>query len=137
MRDLLEAAVRAAREAGADDVEVSHAGRDLGTTRFAGSRLTQAGTVVESTTRVRVARGGRIGSATTSGLDAGSLAEAARRAAAGAAVSPVAEGFPGFARPDERRAAGATGVAGRRARAGPPSAPRCCAASSRAPSGTG
>jgi predicted Zn-dependent protease len=112
MLELLATAIEAARAAGADDVEVSHGGRDLGMTRFAGSRLTQAGSVVESTTRVRVARGGRLGSATTSGLDREALAEAARRAAASAEHSPVSASFPGFARPDPTPPAGATGVAG-------------------------
>jgi len=113
MLDLLEGAIAAGRAAGADDVEVSHGARDLGMTRFAGSRLTQAGTVVETTTRVRVARGRRVGSATTSGLDPEALAETARRAAANAEHSPETESFPGFARPDDTKAAGATGVAAR------------------------
>ncbi len=94
----LEAAVRAARQAGADDVEVSHEGKILGTTRFGCSRITQAGAMVERQTRVRVALGERVGAARTSGLDPAALAEAARQALDAARLSPPQPGFPGFGR---------------------------------------
>src|SRR5262249_11943412 len=73
---------------GADDVELSHAGATWGMSRFAGSTLTQAGVVEERTTRVRIAIGGRVGAATTSGMDGESLDEAAGRAAAAARLGP-------------------------------------------------
>ena len=61
----LEEAVRAAREAGAGEAEVSFAGRTLGTSRFANSGLTQAGVIIEEQTRVRVALGARLGAYAT------------------------------------------------------------------------
>ena len=67
----LERAVRAARAAGADEVEISHGGELAGVTRFANSTFTQAGEVVDRLTRVRVAvDGGRVGAVVTSALDA-------------------------------------------------------------------
>ena len=97
----LEDAVAAARRLGASDVEVSHFARTLGTARFANSTVTQSGVIEERTTRVRVAVGERIGAATTSGLDAEALAEAAAQALEAARGSPATTGFRGFARPDE------------------------------------
>jgi PmbA protein len=111
--ELLHETLDAARAAGADDAEVSHAARDLGMTRFATSRLTQAGVVVERTTRVRVAVGRRVGAATTSAATREALAEAARRALDNARQSPADPTFDGFARAGDARApAGATGVYG-------------------------
>lgn len=102
MSDLLDAlheGLRAAREHGASDAEVSAESRTLGTTRFANSYVTQAAVIVEQRARVRVALGRRLGSATTSGLDRDALADAALRATQAARVSPEQEGFGGFARP--------------------------------------
>lgn len=111
MLEILHETARAALAAGADDAEVSHAGRHLGATRFANSRLTQAGVIVESTTRVRVAVGQRVGAATTSEATREALAEAARRAVDNARQSPADEAWRGFARAGDARApAGATGV---------------------------
>src|SRR5262249_35832057 len=98
MIELLQHAVTAAKAAGATDVEVSHAGRTLGAARFANSYVTQSGIVVERATRVRAAVGQRIGAATTTGADAGALAEAARQAVRAAGHSPEQPKFPGFAR---------------------------------------
>jgi predicted Zn-dependent protease len=119
----LAPALRAARAAGADDVEVTSEERELGATRFANSYPTQAGSIVERTTRVRAALGQRLGAATTSGLDAAALAEAARRAVENAAKGPPAPHFRGFGRGATAGAArvpaGATGVAAATAAFGP------------------
>jgi len=98
--DSLAGAVAAARRLGASDVEVSHAARTLGMARFANSTITQSGVVDERLTRVRVAVGEQIGAATTSGLDAGALEDAAAQALEAARMSPASHGFAGFARPD-------------------------------------
>src|SRR5262245_25818125 len=103
--DLLAEAVKAARAAGADDVEVSHFGERAGVTRFAHSACTQAGVVEDRITRVRVALGGaggaRVASAITSALDPEGLAGAAEEALALARHRPEDELFAGFARPAE------------------------------------
>jgi predicted Zn-dependent protease len=97
--NLLGDTVRAARAAGASDVEVSAQTRTLGTTRFAGSALTQAGVIVEQQTRVRVAIGTRLGAASTSGLSREDLAQAATRAVENARHGPEQASFTGFALP--------------------------------------
>ena len=93
----LAVAVRAASEAGASDVEVSHRGGTAGISRFANSMLTQAGVIEEPCTRVRVAVGDRIAAAVTDALEPDALVAAAKAAVAIAAHQPATAGFPGFA----------------------------------------
>jgi predicted Zn-dependent protease len=96
--DKLQAAIAAARAAGATDVEVSHAARRLGMARFASSAITTSGVVDERVTRVRAAVGDRVGAATTSGIDAEALAAAAAQAVDAAEHGPSLRDFPGSAR---------------------------------------
>ena len=100
--DLLERLSAAARRAPVDDVELSFAERHLGASRFAASALTQSGVVSEVAARVRVALGGRIGTAITDDLDAAGLDAAVTLAADSARLQPPLPDFPGFARPDRR-----------------------------------
>jgi PmbA protein len=128
---LLHGAVASARDAGADDAEVSLEGGRTGFTRFAGSYFTQAGTVVDPTVRVRVVLSGRVGAAQTSQLDTASLKSAARaalevaRAQVGSA--PPASAFPGFARPDPARPPYAPRFSPATAAAGPDERADACA----------
>lgn len=100
--DLLAGAVRAAREAGADDAEASFAGGTLGVSRFANSTLTQAGVIEEGALRVRVAYGTRVGSACAEEATPAAALTAVRRASELARHQPPGP-FAGFARPDLTR----------------------------------
>ena len=100
---LLQAALAAARAAGATDAEACYEGGALGVTRFANSYVTQAATVLEGRARVRAAVGDRVGAASTSVVDAEGLAEAARLAVEIARHRRPVESFAGFARVDPGR----------------------------------
>ena len=92
--DLLDALERALRRAGGD-VELSlHASRS-GTTRFAGSRVTQSGDVVDQVVQARVAVGKRVGAARVNAVDDAALDRALAEARALAAAMPESE-FGGF-----------------------------------------
>ena len=71
--DALATALRAAQDAGADDVEISYAGTDLYFARFASSRFTQVGTVATDMVRVRALIERRLGAETCGTLDRDSL----------------------------------------------------------------
>jgi predicted Zn-dependent protease len=96
---VLATALRAAREAGAEEAEASYEGGALGVTRFANSYFTQAAEVVEGRARLRVAVGGRLGAAGTTLVDVRGLADAARQAVAIAHHRRAGEPLSGFARP--------------------------------------
>ncbi len=102
--ELLDRTRARAIDRGASDVEISHAGRRLGFSRFAESRLTESGEVHESLTRVRAAVGSRVGTATTTGLDLASLDAAVADALEVAHRRSPSPGFEGFGRPDPSRA---------------------------------
>jgi PmbA protein len=93
----LEAALRAARAAGARAAEASHEGRELETVRFANSTVTGATLVREHQTRIRVLVGDRLGAATTSSLEPAALADAAAQAVAAARLMPPTPELPDFA----------------------------------------
>jgi predicted Zn-dependent protease len=84
----LDAALAAARAAGADDCEVCGVAQESHFVRFASSRFTQVGELETVTVRVRALVDGRLGSMTCDSLAADRLAEAARGAVAAARVMP-------------------------------------------------
>jgi predicted Zn-dependent protease len=73
------------------DGELSYQGTRLGTTRFAGSRVTQSGDVVDEVVQARVALGRRVGAARVNAVDAAALATALERARALAEAMPEGE----------------------------------------------
>ncbi len=76
--------------------ELSYHGGRAGTTRFAGSRVTQTSDVVDQTVQARVALGRRVGAARVNAVDDAALAAALGRARGLAAALPEAE-VAGFA----------------------------------------
>lgn len=93
--DAIDAAVAAALDAGADDVEVSYERVDLSFARFARSRFTQVGAAATTWLRVRALAGGRLGARLSGTLDRDAVVAAARGAVAAARAAPPA--VPGFA----------------------------------------
>ena len=91
---LLEALTAALARAGGDVELSAHASRQ-GTTRFAGSRVTQTGDVEDVIVQARVAVGRRVGAARCNALDEQSLARAIELARELAAAQPESE-FAGF-----------------------------------------
>jgi len=90
---LLDILARTARDPGAhgcDEVELSFEGGHLGTSRLAGSQLTQSGDVVERTLRVRARVGARVGAAST-----GALADLPAAIARAAEAARALADFPG------------------------------------------
>ena len=99
----LELAERAlAAAGGADDVMVTVVTERSLMLRYARSRPTQATAVDDLTVEIAVARGGRVGSASTNATDDEALARCAREAdvaAAAMAHTTGEDGFPGFPAP--------------------------------------
>jgi PmbA protein len=90
---------RAALQAADGDAEaVAHSERS-GLARFAGSEIHQPTLIENVVVTLRVVRGTRSGVATTNKVDAGGLAELARRASAAADSAPEDDSFPGLAPP--------------------------------------
>ena len=79
-------------------------------TRFAGSRIHQNLEQEGINVAIKVATGGRVAAAATSGTDRASLADAVERAIRAAAVRPVDPGWPGVAGPADPAAATAAAV---------------------------
>jgi PmbA protein len=78
------------------EAELSYHGGRTGTTRFAGSRVTQTSDVVDQTVQARVALGRRVGAARVNAVDDAALATALGRARELAAALPETE-LAGFA----------------------------------------
>lgn len=78
------------------DAELSYHGSRAGTTRFAGSRVTQTSDVVDQTVQARVAIGKRVGAARVNAVDDAALAAALARARELATALPASE-VAGFA----------------------------------------
>ena len=97
--DLAEQALRAAE---GDETEVLVHAERSGVARFAGSVVHQPTLIDNAVVRLRVARDGKVGWAATNRVDAGSLAEVARRAGEAADSAKPDPAFPGFAPPAER-----------------------------------
>jgi predicted Zn-dependent protease len=92
--ELIDRLDRAVRRAGGD-VELSvHASRN-GTTRFAGSRVTQTGDVVDQVVQARVAVGRRVGAARVNAVDDAALDRVIAEARTLAAAMPESD-FGGF-----------------------------------------
>jgi predicted Zn-dependent protease len=92
---ILEEALRA----DGGEVELSYLGTRQGATRFAGSRITQSGDVMDHEVQARVAVGRRIGAARTNRVDRDSLQRTINQARALAAAQPEpapSEPFAGF-----------------------------------------
>jgi len=87
--DALATALVAAKDAGADDVEVSYGGGEIGFTRFARSRFTQVGAVTTDVLRVRALVGRRLGAQQCGSLAPDQVAAAARGAVAAARGAPA------------------------------------------------
>ena len=97
MSEWLDAAELALAAAEGDEAEaVVHAERS-GLARFAASEIHQPTLVDNAVVRLRVVRGGRVGSAATNRLTADGLAELARRAAEAADSARPDESFSGLA----------------------------------------
>ncbi len=100
--ELLEA-LEAALRVSDGEVELSAQAGRQGTTRFAGSRVTQTGDVEDVTVQARVRQGASVGAARTNALDADSIARtiaqarAQAQAQASVAGAQSGTGFPGFA----------------------------------------
>jgi PmbA protein len=92
--ELLERLARALARAGGDAELSLHASRS-GTTRFAGSRVTQTGDVVDVVVQARVAVGRRVGAARVNAVDDGALDAVLAQARAIAAAMPESA-FAGF-----------------------------------------
>jgi PmbA protein len=90
--DRLSAAL--ARAGGEAELSV-HASRS-GTTRFAGSRVTQTGDVVDQVVQARVAVGKRVGAARVNAADDATLDRALAQARALAEAMPESDDFSGF-----------------------------------------
>lgn len=90
MSELVERLERALRRAGGDAELSVHASRS-GTTRFAGSRVTQTGDVEDVTVQARVAVGRRVGSARVNAVDDATLDRALAEARALAAAMPESD----------------------------------------------
>jgi predicted Zn-dependent protease len=88
--DLLDRLARALDRFGGDGELSAHSVR-AGTTRFAGSRVTQSSDVVDQTVQARVALGRRIGAVRVGAVDDAALDVALARAKALAAVMPDGE----------------------------------------------
>ena len=88
--ELLDRLARALARAGGE-AELSFHGTTSGTTRFAGSRVTQTGDVVDQVVQARVAVGMRIGAARVNAVDDATLDQALAHARALAAEMPEAE----------------------------------------------
>ncbi|MFN0090454.1 MAG: metallopeptidase TldD-related protein, partial [Acidimicrobiales bacterium] len=99
LAELCRAALREARRH-ADEAEALAVHTAAGLTRFANSFIHQ--NVAEETVslQLRVLRGGRTATASTTRLDAAGLAELATAAAAAANARPVDPSWPGFAPPE-------------------------------------
>ncbi len=93
-------ALAAARDAGADDVELSYTGTTLQFARFASSRFTQVGATTTDALRIRVLCGGRLGSQLTATLDPARIAAAAAAAVEVARLTPPIEVAMSFGQPD-------------------------------------
>jgi predicted Zn-dependent protease len=89
--DILERLERAL-DAFDGEAELSYHGARSGTTRFAGSRVTQSGDVVDQTVQARVAIGRRVGAARVNSVDDAALAAALARAHELAAAMPEGDG---------------------------------------------
>ncbi|MDB4970929.1 MAG: TldD/PmbA family protein [Myxococcales bacterium] len=92
--ELLDRLSRALARAGGD-AELSFHGSRSGTTRFAGSRVTQTGDVIDKVVQARVADGRRVGAARVNAVDDATLDAALARARALAASLPASD-FDGF-----------------------------------------
>lgn len=95
----LEAALIAARQAGAADVEVSYLGTSTEFVRFASSRFTQVGSTVSDALRIRVLADGRLGSQMCATLEPAAVASTAAAAVDVARMSPPLEVPFGFGQP--------------------------------------
>jgi PmbA protein len=91
---LAEAALAAA---GGEEAEAVVQTELSGYARFAGSVVHQPTLIENHVVQLRIAREGRVGSATTNRTSDDALAELARRAAEAVDNAPVDPGFPGFA----------------------------------------
>ncbi len=94
--DALATALATAKDAGADDVEVSYTGGETGFTRFARSRFTQVGAVTTDVLRVRALVGKRLGAQQCGSLDADQVAAVARGAVDTARGAPELDVDLGF-----------------------------------------
>jgi len=99
--DALEVAERAVAAAEADEAEAFVHAERSGLARFAGDEIHQPTLTDNASVQLRVARAGRVGSATTNRLSEEGLRAAARRAAEAADRAPADPGFDGLARPAE------------------------------------
>ncbi len=102
LRDACMAALAAATEAGADDVEVSFLGTETEFTRYAGSAFTQVGATYDNVVRVRVLTAGRLGSQSAAATAPESLADTARAAVQVARMSPPLDVPLAFANETDR-----------------------------------
>lgn len=92
--ELVDRLARALGRCGGE-AELSYHGSSLGTTRFAGSRVTQTGDVVDQTVQARVALGRRVGAARINAVDDAALDAVLARARELAAALPEGD-FGGF-----------------------------------------
>lgn len=94
--DALATALATAKDAGADDVEVSYSGGEIGFTRFARSRFTQVGAVTTDVLRIRALVGKRLGAQQCGSLDLDQVTAAARGAVNAARGAPELDVDLGF-----------------------------------------
>jgi len=90
---------RAALDAAGGEAEAVAQVESSGLARFAGSEVHQPTLIENAVVTLRVVHDSRAGVATTNKVDAGGLAELARRAAAAAESAPPDDTFPGLAPP--------------------------------------
>ena len=94
---LSSALEQALRRAGLPEVELSARATSRGVARFSRTELDQSAVLEERFVRARVAREGRVGTATTSDVEPDGILRAIEQAEDAARGSPVVPGFPGFA----------------------------------------